>query len=1289
MLNKFGELIELTPANVQNASSVLADPAVDERFRKFAGELRRIAPKADDFLYFSAVIITAAEAAAYNTDGSSKVDRYGEPVKVGWEIDKRGSWKWVSSDPSIKAYKNNNGDIFPEAELLKAHALWRGRPLCVDHRSSSVDAIRGVILDTYYDRKHKHVIALCALDKVAYPELARGVSTGYKTSVSMGTAVAKAICYDCGNVASTEPEFCTHMRTKSTYGEINTGLQPIELSLVASPADPQAKIRTIIAAANTLNNSLSTQEQEIQKLSDASNLSPEQRRKIEDLETDLKKANDKLAELKSLMDDNAPEGTSTAPYGQSSGRYNDPADVTNVSSTILNVPQRMNVASDNSTNNGNNDTFMGELKNLRLSIEARLSNMEQALVLLHNKEDIMADNSSMSKEAYFQGAGGVNEPAPHKVKYPIDPLNEKARSEDKHMNGEPPFPGVGDVDGMHPSPSSADQKDELERKKLLLRAEEEERAMRRAAALQKAKENIMKQKEAYFQGGGGVNEPTPHKVKYPIDPLDVKDREKEDKQMVGQKPFPGVGDVDGLHPSPLSADEKDELKRKQLLQRASLKARFVRVGNADGTDNLGQSAWHVYAKSDEGEKLVFTASVDEITGGRADALFDVVATKEFGSKLIGKIRTDGLSKAASLYKKAQANVGPGSNPGAADMGGPGAVPPMDAAPPADAAPAGEDKGGAGDTKETALKLAEEVRDKASDLLEAVRGLTGEKSEMGDMEEGLEALPKAASATLRPLTNMRKQLNDALISGMKKSIAELNEHAEELELIASVVDSGTSLDKEYVNTVIDEAFVDANKALEDANGLKNAHAKYISGTAGLVKRAEEAGLDVSNADDENDARKAKKSKKSEDSEDESSADDENDARKAKKSTKSTDDEDDCMADDSSEDSEDESSADDENDARKAKKSKKSEDSEDESSADDDENDARKAKKSKKSEDSEDESSADDENSAIIDDLAADFEDDALVHDLNAHDHMDHDTDLDTEEDLDLDSLELPSDGALDHNDVMMDVDPGSLANHKVRLDASDEPDLTTKEGRAAYRAKLANDATGKQENGEVESAEKIKCAPVMDDANRLADGQTKLDTKPSDSLGLVETKPERLKVMLEVARMPPKVRKEAERLHQFIVEGKVKESDLDALIAQGLDPEVVKYWRQYWGEAGKEGSEFGKMLTTETFKAKMAEEMTGYKVKLGRAYEVASDMVRRGLLADDRTAVSAQVEEIMKWNDDAFDSMKRVIAKHAPVAIKKEASVPMVGLIGSGDNFSTSVETDLASELDRAFSSRKY
>jgi hypothetical protein len=1189
-LIKLGEVLEIGPRDIETRESVFSDPEIEQRFAKYAGDLKRIAPKADDFLYFSAIMMNSAERSLINDDGSLKLTTKGEPIKASWE--KKGdSWRWASNDITIRPYKNSNGDIFPEEELLKAYKKWVGCPLCVDHKSSSVDAIRGVILDTFYDRKMKRVIALCALDRISYPELARKVSTGYSSSVSMGTAVGKAICYDCGNVARVEGDFCSHMKSRSCYGEINCDLQPIELSIVVNGADPQAKIRTILAAANTLNDRLKNAEEVVNSGGDT---------KLQELEEDLRKANEKLAELKDEMEKSE---VIDKPYGQSSGQYATPSDEVDQTQSPLNFPIR--------EASNNNEVLICELNKLLPSIEQRLARLEHKI---NNKEETMSDRDTMNKSAYYQGGGGVNEPTPGQKKYPVDPLNEKLRSEDKHMVGEPPFPEVGAVDGMHPSPSSVEQKDELERKKMLARAE------RRAAALQKAKENIMNVKEAYFQGGGGVNEPAPHKVKYPIDPLDKDLREHDDKQMVGQKPFPDVGKVDGLHPSPLSADQKDELARKKLLQRASLKARFVRVANADGSDNLGASGWHVYSKDDSGDKLVFTASVDEISGGRSEVLFDTIATKEFATKMLEKIRTVGLDKAVSLYKRGQANAGPGAAPGGPqDAGGAGqapAMPDMGAPGATDAAPAGDEDGGKGDPKESALKLSEKVRDLSSDLVEAVKSLTGEQSEMGDLDQGLEALPKAAADALRPLSNMRKELNGALVSGIKKALGELRAHGEELDLVATIADTDTSVNPEYANTVIEDAFNDAKKSIADGVALMKAYIKYCRGTAGLVKRAEEAEeaslLSLATEDDA-------------DAEDENAIDDA-----------------------------DENEAFDMNDFDSAS-----------------------------------------------DDLAVD--------DLNAHEHTDSDEDLG---DLGLGDLEdgdggekhddggeKHDDGGLDGgpdgedmptdlNDVMMDVPQGAVVMPKK--DASF--DLTTKAGRAAFRAKLAADATGKEETGEIQSVEKMPHSDMLDKSESLADGQTKLDTKPSSlapegPLGLVETVVEQQKADLEIARMQPKVRKEAERLNQLISEGKVNPADLDDLVKQGLDSEVVKYWRQYWGEAGKEGGEFGRLLTTETMKAKAAEEVKTFQVKIARAYELANEMVRRGLLTDDRISISSQVDEIMKWNDDGFASMKNVIAKSS---MKKEAStIPQVGLIGSGEVYSRNPELDLQGELDRAFSGRKY
>ena len=104
---KIGEAETISPNSIQSVDSVFSDPAIEDRFRKMAGSLKRIAPKANEFLYFSAVMMHAAEASTINADGTPKLTTRGDPVVVSWE--KKGeSWKWKTNDPSIMPYKNSN-----------------------------------------------------------------------------------------------------------------------------------------------------------------------------------------------------------------------------------------------------------------------------------------------------------------------------------------------------------------------------------------------------------------------------------------------------------------------------------------------------------------------------------------------------------------------------------------------------------------------------------------------------------------------------------------------------------------------------------------------------------------------------------------------------------------------------------------------------------------------------------------------------------------------------------------------------------------------------------------------------------------------------------------------------------------------------------------------------------------------------------------------------------------------------------------------------------------------------
>jgi len=61
---------------------------------------------------------------------------------------------------------------------------------------------------------------------------------------------------------------------------------------------------------------------------------------------------------------------------------------------------------------------------------------------------------------------------------------------------------------------------------------------------------------------------------------------------------------------------------------------------------------------------------------------------------------------------------------------------------------------------------------------------------------------------------------------------------------------------------------------------------------------------------------------------------------------------------------------------------------------------------------------------------------------------------------------------------------------------------------------------------------------------------------------------------------------------------------------------------------------------------------------------------------------------MTWNDEGFESMKRVIAKHAPKSLKKQA-MPVVGLKSEEMFSEQATESGLQDELENAFSGRKY
>jgi hypothetical protein len=1138
MLIKFAESTVLQPTDIRPTDSIVdSDDDIEMRMAKFAQELRVIAPKAKDFLYFTCVMMHAAEASLLDREGGFKKGADGNPLTCSWEKIGNDSVKWVCTDPAVMPYKNNNNDIFPESELKIAHKKWVGRPLCLDHQSQSVDKIRGVIVDTIYDDKRKRVIALCALDKKNYPDLAHKVSSGYATNVSMGTAVGRAICTDCGRVARTEGDFCDHMKSKSCYGEINLDLAPLELSLVVSGADPDAKVKHIIA--KDLNQAADSLTDYMERKISTGKVDTAELAKVKEA---LEQLVSKIGQLVNSSDSDENKAVGPTRSTQEMEEVRTPA-----TDFSPNVPEAI-------------PSYASELQRAILGAQVKIAKLQtdydKLAHLITSEEKTMGTD----KKAYYQG---TVEPNAGGTTYTPEP-GQEIRMQDKHMHGPAPFPGVGPVDGSYPG---VGENDEALKRRLQRLAEQEERKMLREAAVKKVKEELAAKRAAekqaaeklgYFQG-------TEEPKTYPKDKGNEKGR-MDDKHMHGAPPFPEVGDVDGLY--------GDDKAVKEKLLRASLKAKFRKVSAPNGALDKAASRWDVYAN----DSLILSATVDDITRGHSDHLYDAVATTEFGRSLIGRIKSEGFNQVkASLTKQAQgvppapAGAPPGAPPapppapggapeapGAAAPAGPGEEPPLE-----------EPEEAGGDKVETLVAdlkdLGDEISEKVSDLEEAMGPVAEEAPELegvppapeGEIEGA--AAPGAPPPTVASLQSMRKTLNGMLQAGIVETVRDLQAHGKEIQvtrdLYAAKYASMSPEQRKYLNVLAADAVRDAKETLADSLRLMGAVVKYAHGTAALVKRAADEGSE------------------------------------------------------------------------------------------------------EKKEKEEDVLEVNDE---PTEDLNAVL--DANVADVN-------DVKVETGAGKE---VEVSSPGTtLAELQELLGPD-AKIAQSKENID------LTTKEGRAMYRTKLAqkglnwSDMPGKAHDGSKEVPN--------------------LDVKPTAEYAKFHVLQDTHDAVMQLANLPPKVRKQAEKIQTLVEAGQLDPSDVDELAKFGVDAEAVKYWKQYWAEAkDAESKDFASKLTQEHAQQKQAEDRQAYQVRVKRAYELAYNMRDKGMI--EANQIEDQVGEILKWNDDGFNSIKNVVARQ-PV-IKQASAVPTVGLLHSADVILPAAEpvdqaaTDLKGFLDTHFANRKF
>ena len=204
-----------------------------------------VALKEDDFLYIRDRAISAGNVIPQK-DGSAisvPIDEY---------------YRDFEKYSKICRNANQNGDFFSEEELKKTYKSFIGKSVFVDHDNENVEKARGIIIDAVWNDRGKFVEVLEAIDKKAYPELARAIELGYANSTSMGCRCGSSICSICGNKAITEDDFCEHVKNYkgSTFNglpvfEDNRDIEFFENSIVCEPADPEAKILEKVASRNS------------------------------------------------------------------------------------------------------------------------------------------------------------------------------------------------------------------------------------------------------------------------------------------------------------------------------------------------------------------------------------------------------------------------------------------------------------------------------------------------------------------------------------------------------------------------------------------------------------------------------------------------------------------------------------------------------------------------------------------------------------------------------------------------------------------------------------------------------------------------------------------------------------------------------------------------------------------------------------------------------------------------------------------------------------------------------
>jgi hypothetical protein len=1256
---KLGENLDFGTHNLLSSNQALSNKEITLRFIKLAKNIKKVAPRAQDFLYGECVMMHAAEASLIDQSTGNPIMVDGKPVLASFEKIKldngKDSVKWVCSKEDLKPYKNANGDIFPEEELIKAHKKWIGKPLCKDHKSDSVDGIRGIIIDTYYDPKLKRVSALFALDRKNYGDLARKVETGYANAVSMGTAVGRSVCTDCGNVASTEREYCNCIRARKNYGEINLDLNPIELSLVVNGADGLAKVKNIVAS---MNNYVQTKQARLTEMVAQKCVNPSELQGIAD------SINDMQTKLNGLMEINKSAEAPRKDLGEMVAalkelRKEDGSE--EAINTLINEIENL-VSADKTDNDPNSWASMtggGTEPSMAGENDDRVDNDIGERI-----SPAPTNRLASTHRRNVMWGGEQPDWSKHTLKDSVDRLQTRLQMLDEeiktiqHRLSNITQNEEGNQGATEQDPLRSTESNTLSNE--ISKVSKEENNMNSARLRARAKA-----RRAYWLGGGGVNEPTPGKPKYEKEEAD-KIRDTEDKHMTGTVEmgsdgmYPGDEAVkkemgrDGLNLSKAQLEERKMQRRaywlggggvneptpgkpkyekeeadkirdtedkhletydmggtdgtvpgdmevKKKLLRAKLRAKFTKVADDQGNLNKSASRWDIFA----GDKLILSATGGEIYEDELDGNWDYLSSKAYGKDVIKHIRTDGFDRVAYLLKGAADPADPAAaGGGEMDLGAMPADPAAGAAPAPEAAPAE----GAEDVRvekpkdemktkvDTALSTMEEkiaeIRDLVSD---------GNGEELVDIDVTVED-QDAGGADKAPAEETPMEGALASRKDFLTVLALMDDSADELALASEALESGNS----------DRLTKAANQALEDS--------KLVLAQADVVLASKKKDEEEDKKDDDKDEKKEKK----------------DDDKKKKEAGEIPE------------------GLKKHQDKKKDKKDKKDDDEEDKK--DDDE----KSDKEKKAQRLLDEAlKVRAQNRAA---LLAEATEMPVTLDIDEEDiKLNSADDGDYAKDKDSDKKDDDKDDEEDESDEDKKDDDDDALDSLIEDYADDveEDEESMVCARRKMREELVAEATDKILGKYELSLDKAQNATEKTyfEAHPGGKGTDTELTHTKTPEAHVETISEVHDVMRDVAESGPRnVREAAAIIQEEIVKGAIKSEDLDKLVSEGkVDAAAASYWKKYFSQAN--GGSFGADLSKEFATKKKEASVDTLKVKIRRAYDLGLEAQDKGFIDATRASLDTYVDDLMKMDDAAFESTKRIISKMA--SSKKSGKLPRV------------------------------